>query len=184
MADAPRKSNTSPLQLATAVTIAAFFLHNGDHARRGLQATTEPVVWAGTALLVLVAVTATLVFTHHPAAPKAAAMTGALTTVGVTLSHLVPHWGPLSDPLHDRHVGAVTYTAVIFEIAAGALLCTVALKQLRKPTHAAAVSTLSLAEQFSADADLTRASDPAAAPRPSSADSARNLEEMQRSAPW
>ena len=103
------------LRGAAAVFVAGFLLHNADHARRGIDAITDHVVWAGTAVAMVAAVILTLVFTDHPAAPMAAAAGGLGIAVGVSATHLLPDWGVLSDPLLD--LSATSWIAVLAEIA-------------------------------------------------------------------
>ncbi len=69
----------------------------------------------------LVAVIATVVLTNHSTAPWIAGFGGLAHGVGVTLSHLLPKWETLSDPLPGKNVDLATRVAVLTEIA-GALL--------------------------------------------------------------
>lgn len=110
------------LRTAGLVFIAGFVVHNGDHARRGLDAIREGVVWAGTLVGLLAAVVLTLVFTGHRRAPAAAAAVGPAIALGVSASHLLPDWGALSDPLAEGDVDWFTWVAVASEIGAAALL--------------------------------------------------------------
>src|SRR5215207_5920161 len=106
------------LKNAATLFVAGFFLHNADHARRGIDAITDHIVWAGTAVAMVAAVILTLVFTDHRQAPLAAAAGGLGIAVGVSATHLLPEWGVLSDPLLD--LSATSWVAVLAEIA-GAL---------------------------------------------------------------
>lgn len=106
------------LKGAATVFVVGFLLHNADHARRGIDAITDHVVWAGTAVAMVAAVILTLVYTDHPAAAMAAAAGGLGIAVGVSATHLLPDWGVLSDPLLD--LSATSWVAVLAEIA-GAL---------------------------------------------------------------
>ncbi len=123
---------TLTLRTAGFVFLGGLVLHNGDHMRRGLTGIPEAVTWAGTLVLALAAVTLTLVFTHHDLAPFAATVTGFATAAGVTASHLLPHWGPLSNPLTGSGVGAVTWVAVVAEIAGALVLGAAGLAVLRR----------------------------------------------------
>lgn len=114
------------LLVASAICALGYVLHNVDHARRGLAGTPDAVVWAGTLLLLLAAVVFTLVTTDHPGAPLLAAGLGFGTAIGVSAAHLLPDWGALSDPLVDRSASAVTWIAVLAEIAGGLVLGVVA----------------------------------------------------------
>jgi hypothetical protein len=103
------------LKAAAAVFIAGFLLHNADHARRGIDAVTDHVIWGGTAVAVAAAVVVTLVFTDHSSAPAAAAAGGLGIAVGVSATHLLPDWGVLSDPLLE--LSATSWVAVLAEVA-------------------------------------------------------------------
>ena len=111
--------------------IAGFAVHNGDHARRGLDAIRESVVWAGTFVMVVATVVLTLIFTGHERAPIAAAVAGPAIALGVMASHLPPDWGPLSDPLITGEAGAITFVAVACEVIAAGLMGLVAWRILR-----------------------------------------------------
>lgn len=113
------------LTAAAWIFIGSLLLHNADHARRGLSVTGEGVIWGGTILLVLSAAMLTLVFTGHPLAPMAATAIGGAAAIGVSASHLLPDWGPLSEELAAADVDAFTWVAVASEIGAGALLAAV-----------------------------------------------------------
>jgi hypothetical protein len=108
------------LKSAATVFLVGFLLHNADHARRGIDAITDHVVWGGTIVAMVAAVVLTLVFTDHPAAPMAAAAAGLGIAVGVSATHLLPEWGVLSDPLLD--LSATSWVAVFAEIAGAVLL--------------------------------------------------------------
>jgi hypothetical protein len=99
-----------------------FVAHNADHARRGVDAVTDHVVWGGTTVAVVAAVTLTLVFTGHRLAPIAAAAGGFGIAAGVSASHLAPRWSAFSDALPGGDVDGLTWVAVVSEIAAAAVL--------------------------------------------------------------
>lgn len=121
-----------PLSKSALLLIAAFVVHNGDHARRGLSVVTEGLVWAGSLTMVLAAVIVTLVLTRHAAAPMVAAAGGFAIAIGVSASHLLPEWGPISDSLPQGNVDVFTWIAVFSEIAAAAWMGWVGLTILRQ----------------------------------------------------
>jgi len=121
------------LRPAAAVFVAGFLLHNADHARRGIDAVTDHVVWAGTAVAVVAAVIITLVVTDHPQAPLVAAAGGLGIAVGVGATHLLPDWGVLSDPLLD--LSATSWIAVLAEIGGALLLGITAARQVLHPAR-------------------------------------------------
>lgn len=120
------------LQTSALLLVAAFVLHNGDHARRGISVVTESLVWAGTLTMTLAAVIVTLILTRHPVAPMVAAAGGFAIAIGVSASHLLPNWGPISDSLPQGDVDAFTWVAVLSEIAAAAWMGWVGLSILRR----------------------------------------------------
>ncbi len=73
-------------------------------APQGSLESFEGAVWIGTAGSMLVAVIATVVLTNHSTAPWIAGFGGLAHGVGVTLSHLLPKWETLSDPLPGGNV--------------------------------------------------------------------------------
>jgi hypothetical protein len=113
------------LRMATAIYAVGFLIHNADHARRTVAAVPEPVVWAGTVVAMLSSVLITLVVIRHQHAALFAATGGAAIAIGVSLSHLLPKWSTLSDPLPGGRVDMFTWFAVLAEIA-GAIVLSVA----------------------------------------------------------
>ena len=120
------------LRTAGLVFTAGFLAHNADHARRGVDAVTDHVVWAGTTVAVVAAVALTLVFTRHVLAPAVAMAAGFSIVLGVSASHLLPEWSALSDSLAQGDVDALTWAAVMAEIAGALLLCLAGLQIVRR----------------------------------------------------
>ncbi len=120
------------LRFATLAFVAAFIIHNADHARRGVDASPEPVVWAGTAAAMLTAAIVTLVATRHGAAPRAAAIVGAAIAIGVAVTHLTPSASPLTDPLTVSGISPLSWIAVLGEIITAMALSIAGLKADRK----------------------------------------------------
>jgi hypothetical protein len=115
-------------KVALMVYLVGFVIHTSDHARRGIAAVPEGVVWIGTAGSMLVAAIATVVLTNHRSAPLIAGFGGLAHGIGVALSHLLPKWGQLSDPLPGGDVDLATWTAVLGEIVGALLLGFVCLR--------------------------------------------------------
>jgi len=113
------------LRRAGGVFLAGFVVHNLDHVRRGIDAISDAVVWGGTIVAIVSAITLTLVFTDHRLAPFAATAAGFSIAAGVSATHLLPAWGTLSDSLPDGSVDAFTWVAVLAEVI-GALVLGVA----------------------------------------------------------
>jgi hypothetical protein len=131
-----------PLRRATAIYGLLFLVHNADHARRGIDASPEPVVWIGTAAAMLTSAIVMIVVLRHQFAPLFCAASGAAIAVGVSFSHLLPKWGPLSDPLPGGNVDAFTWIAVLGEILGAAYLGYVGWRIVRSqsPAQAGAAS--------------------------------------------
>ena len=127
----------APTLTGASVALAiGFVIHNGDHVRRGLDVVDDGVIWGGTAVAMLLAVMLTLVAVRHPSAPFLAAVGGLTIVFGVSAAHLLPEWGPLSDPLPGGDVDAVTWVAVLAEVAGAVLVAAVGLRILRDGDYA------------------------------------------------
>jgi hypothetical protein len=124
--------NRLTLTRATWIYMATFTIHNADHARRGVAAVRDAVLWGGTMVAMLTAVLATLVIVRHERAPAFAAVVGPAIAFGVSASHLAPDWGPLSDSLTTGDVDIWTWLAVLGEIAGAALVGATGLNILRR----------------------------------------------------
>src|SRR5689334_742692 len=98
-------------------------LHTADHMRRGLDAITPQVLWAGNVSTAIGITTVVLVIVGNRYGPLLAALTGIPIAVGVAVVHLVPKWSALSDSFEGAHntgVTAFSWFVVLVEIA-GAL---------------------------------------------------------------
>lgn len=120
------------LRVAASAFAVAFLLHNADHARRGVDVVTDHVVWAGTTVAVIAAVTLTLIVTRHRLAPFVAAVAGLAIAGGVAASHLVPRWSALSDPLPGGDVDVATWVAVLAEVVGALALGLVGLARVHR----------------------------------------------------
>ena len=128
---------TNPLRTPGLVFIGSWTVHTADHARRGLDATTEAVVWGGTFVGLIAAVALTLIFVGHATAPALAATAFPAIAIGVSASHLLPGWGALSDPiLVESTTDAWSIVAVFGEIAAAAYLGVAAFRLMRAHSFA------------------------------------------------
>lgn len=113
------------LQVAAAVFTAVVLFHNGDHVRRGAEAVSSDVFWAGSASIVLEVGIVVLILLGHRLAPLAAAASGFALAAGYVLVHLLPPRGWLSDALFSGGAEAISQVAALTEVA-GALLLGVA----------------------------------------------------------
>ncbi len=115
-------SDQQLLRRAGGVFLVGFGIHNLDHVRRGIEGINEQVIWGGTAVAIISGVVLTLVFTKHRLAPNAAAAAGIGIAIGVTATHLLPHWSSLSDPLPGGAVDGFTWFAVLAEVLGAVVL--------------------------------------------------------------
>ena len=109
------------LRWATAVYVVGFAVHTADHARRGIDAVGDGVVWAGTFSSMLAAVAVALVVVRHPSAPLLALAIGLPQAIGFFAVHVLPTWGALSDSYPSGDVDGWSWAATSMEIA-GALV--------------------------------------------------------------
>lgn len=91
-------------------------LHTLDHLRRGTDAVTSQVLWAGSLSTPVVIVVIFLAVVGFRYAPILAVAVGLPHAVGITAVHLAPHWGVLSDSLTSNGASGITYAAVLVEI--------------------------------------------------------------------
>ncbi len=122
---------------AAALFLLSWLVHTADHMRRGVAATTDAVVWAGTSVALLAAVALTLIFVRHPTAPAFAAVVFPAIAIGVTATHLAPDWGALSDPLLvDSTTDGWSILAASGEIVAAVIVGAVAIRILMRHAYA------------------------------------------------
>jgi len=109
------------LRHAAVLFLIGFLIHNGDHLRRGVDVLTPQVLWAGT-IAGMVAIGAIgLALVGHRLALLVAVAVGLPLALGVAAVHLLPRWSAFSDSLPDGSADALSWTAVLAEIA-GALV--------------------------------------------------------------
>ena len=129
-------SSSSARRNVALLFLAGFLLHNADHFRRGLDVIPPAAFWAGTlsGIISLAAIAAVLIYAGRLAAPLAAVV-GFGMAIGVSTVHLLPTWGPFSDSLPDGGVDAVTWSAVLCEIAGAFAFGWVGLRAWRGRQH-------------------------------------------------
>ena len=109
------------LQTAALVYLLGLALHTADHLRRGIDAVTNHVFWAGNVSTALGLAAVGLIVTRHRLAPTAAVAFGFPIAIGVAAVHLLPEWSTaLSDSFIDQSMSWMSWTVVAIEIA-GAL---------------------------------------------------------------
>jgi len=132
------------LHRAALFFLFGFVVHNVDHARRTLDAVTDQVIWGGTLVGMVTAVTITLLVTRHRLGPLVAAGAGFYIAFGVAASHLLPQWSALSDPLPGGDVDAFTWVAVLLEVAGALALGVAGLVAMRAHRSTSARSDVAL----------------------------------------
>jgi hypothetical protein len=110
-------------------------LHTADHLRRGLDAVTPQVLWAGNVSTAIGVTVAALVVVGHRYGPILAAVTGIPVGAGVAAVHLLPKWSALSDAFvgaHNTGVTALSWTVVLIEIVGAVAMGVVGLSIVRE----------------------------------------------------
>lgn len=131
----------SSLHGAAWLFVGSWVVHTLDHARRSLSASPEAVTWSGTMAALLAAVAVTLILSDHAIAPALALVVFPSLALGVTATHLLPNWGPLSDPiLFESTTDGWSVLAVSGEILAAAWLGLVAFRIARRHNFARLIS--------------------------------------------
>lgn len=87
----------------------------------GLIGLTGFIVVAGSLLLAL---------RRSPHAPSAAVLVGSLTALSFIAIHLLPSWGPVSDPYWDFEPNIISWVLVLAPILAALLLAARGLQEL------------------------------------------------------
>ena len=122
-----------PADVVVRWTLAAFamdLVHDLDHIRRHNYSPTAVrslgfVALAGGLLAV------TLVLRRNRFAVPFACFYGAASGIGLIAVHVLPHWGPISDPFTAYRVDALSWFLVGVNIAVDLTLGVVAAQQLR-----------------------------------------------------
>ena len=108
------------LRYAALFYAVGFVVHTADHFRRGLDVLTPEVLWAGNVAGVVAVAAIVLALVGYRLAPLVAVATGFFLALGVAAVHLLPPWSAFSDSLPNGDVDALSWAAVLIEIA-GAL---------------------------------------------------------------
>lgn len=114
------------LRLANTVLLGLLLLHTMDHTYRQ----TDVDVPGGATLLgaigiIAVIVAAGLAFSNSRFAPEATAIVGFGVAIGFVLVHVVPEWGPFSQPYSDIGADSVSWAGVIVTVVVAAWVGTV-----------------------------------------------------------
>src|SRR5262245_32628984 len=127
------------LRHAAILFLIGFLIHNGDHLRRGVDVLTPEVLWAGSVSGVLALAAIALALMGHRLAPLVAVAVGLPMALGVAAVHLLPRWSAFSDSLADGRVDALSWIAVLAEIAGALAFGAVGAWALRRGRRRSAV---------------------------------------------
>ncbi len=122
------------LLLANAALLVLLLGHVADHVLRqpGAAQLPFPENSPGVLGLAIVVASLALVATRHRLAVPVAGAVGLVTAVGFVAIHLLPAWGPFSDPYPSRDLDAASWVQMLTTLTAGLLLAGVAAAQARR----------------------------------------------------
>jgi hypothetical protein len=120
------------LRAASVAFLIANVAHTLDHQRQGTERLTTEIYIGGSIITILAIVTVVVVLRRNPQAPLIAAAVGIWTALGVTASHILPHWSAFSDPYPDLNVDALSWAIVLLEIGSAAALGVIGVIELRR----------------------------------------------------
>ncbi|MEA2451961.1 MAG: hypothetical protein QOG04_671 [Actinomycetota bacterium] len=114
--------------LASGAVLALTVLHDLDHMRQGRDLPTA------VSLVGLVATVAAIgffvwVWRDGETARRAAGAWGVAVALGLIAIHVLPDWGPVSDPFSAADVDALSWISLIALMASGVWLAIAGLKQ-------------------------------------------------------
>ncbi|MCA1832529.1 MAG: hypothetical protein ABR548_12035 [Actinomycetota bacterium] len=95
--------------------LAMDLVHDLDHVRRG-NYSPGPVKVLGFLALGGAILTIVLAGSRHRFAAPYAAFFGFTSAIGFVAVHVLPHWGPFSDPLQALHVDTFTWLIAAIDI--------------------------------------------------------------------
>jgi protein-S-isoprenylcysteine O-methyltransferase Ste14 len=126
------------LLIANVALLVLLLGHVADHVLRQPDAAQLPFPENSPGVLGLAIVVGSLVLVaaRHRLAVPAAAVVGVLTALGFVAIHLLPAWGPFSDPYAGRDLDAASWIQMLATLAGGLLLGAEALRARRHPAPA------------------------------------------------
>jgi hypothetical protein len=114
------------------VLFGLVIVHDLDHVRQG-RAVGQELYGVGVVALVSALVMLVLAARRHPLAPAAAVTVGFGNLIGLAVVHIVPDWGPFSDPYPAAHVDAGSWSQLAVMMGVGLMLGLAGLAALRRP---------------------------------------------------
>jgi hypothetical protein len=125
-------AHRSPLVGTNLMLVSLLVIHSLDHALR--QSATVPAAAAilGLAGLAFAVVVLGLSLAGRRLAALGTAVAGFGTAVGFAAVHLLPDWGPFSQPYADIPVDALSWVAMLLPLVGAAIAGTVGVRALRR----------------------------------------------------
>ena len=112
-----------------AVLLGLLVVHVLDHTFRQDRTTPSELGVVGTLGLVAVIVVLVAALMRRREAPVLAVLIGGGTAIGFVVVHLLPRWGPLSDPYPELHLDALSWASMLASLSAGAALAVAGARQ-------------------------------------------------------
>jgi hypothetical protein len=122
---------------ANILFVAANLLHTADHQRQGLGGLSWEILAGGSALTIAAIASLALAWRRDQRAAVFGAVLALSAAAGIAGSHLAPRWSTLSDSYPEIHADAISWLAVLLEIAGALLLAAVSVRELRKASNGA-----------------------------------------------
>lgn len=125
------------LLLANVALLVLLLGHVADHVLRQPDADQLPFPENAPGVIGVALVVGSLVVValRHRRAPEVAAAVGLLTALGFVAIHLLPSWGPFSDPYAGRDLDAGSWIQMLTTLTGGLLLGALGLRAV--PSRAA-----------------------------------------------
>ena len=122
---------------ANILFVAVNLLHTADHQRQGTEGLTTEIMIGGSAITLAAIASLVLALRRDNRAPIFGAVLGLSAAAGIAASHIAPHWSAFSDSYPQIHADAISWIAVLLEIAGALVLAAVAGRELRRASSRA-----------------------------------------------
>ena len=116
----------------SALLLGLLVVHALDHALRQEAAVPAGTSAVGAAGFLAVLLVLGLAVAGHPLAPAATAFVGFATAAGFLALHVLPDWGPFSQPYSDIPVDDLSWVAMVVPAVSGLVIGGVGLSRLRR----------------------------------------------------
>lgn len=130
----------APLVRASALLLGLLVLHVADHTLRQQRSVPAELGFAGTVGLLAVVAVLVLALARRPEAAPYAVIVGVGTAIGFVAVHLLPHWGPFSDPYEALHLDALSWASMLASTGAAVALAAVGAREVSRRRRRARAS--------------------------------------------